>query len=260
MKKNLLILIFNILFFFSPVNISCQIGEIKDLASGAGDLFSGCSPSDIDAGCSALSCCWDAGFYFLDFLIDHHQEILNMRNLDPTVLSFEVNPDLAYALHFGKDQVYQYVNYLPGARANIGIISADFRFNMLTEYTNDFPDSFKSWEMLFLLNIIPAESFKITFGTGAYYETFTESWFNEHYLEFKILMPNHHDFFDLDSRVAVDYERGLIPFMEAGITYNTRFISVNHVNAYLSFGAMYLNYYSAHDIWAAKGGVKLMFF
>ncbi len=259
MKKLLLILTTIFLSLLTPCKSFSQIGDIKDLANGAGDIFSGCSGSDVDAGCSALSCCWDGGFYFIDFLIDHHKEIMNMRYLDPTVLSFEINGQFAYALHFAHDTVFNYINYLPEVRGNLGIFSTDFRFNMLTEYTNDFPNSFKSWELLFLLNIIPDESFKIIFGSGIYNETFTDSYYNENYLEFKIGMPNQHDFIDMDSRVVFDYSTSKLPFFEGGIRYNTRIISFSHVYAYITLGAMYQNYYSSHDIWAARGGIALNF-
>ncbi len=259
MKKISLIIIVISLYLTFPIISRAQIGEIKDLASGAGDLLSGCSTSDIDAGCYALSCCWDGGFFILEFIIDHHEEILNMRYLDPTVLSFEIEPQLAYALHFGADQTYKYVNYLPQVRANLGVISTDFRFNMLTEYTNGFPDAFQSWEILLLLNIVPDKKFRISVGSGLYVETFTQSNYNENYLGLKFMMPNEKDFLDMDTRVVCDYNRGLFPFIEGGIRYSSRFIDFEHIYGYITFGAMYQNYYSSHDIWAAKGGLSFNF-
>ena len=257
MKKFSKLLIIVILTLSRAENSNGQIGDIKDLAGGAGELFSGCSGSDIDAGCSALSCCWDGGFFFVGFLIDHHEEIMNMRNIDPTVLSLEMDGQFAYALHFAQDKTYTYINYLPRVRGNLGVFSTDFRFNMLTEYTDDFPDSFKSWELLFLLNIIPVENFKITFGSGIYNETFTDSYYNENYVQFRIPMPKKSDFFDLDTRFVMDYSTSRFPFFEGGIRYNTRIINFSHFNAYITLGAMYQNYYSSHDIWAARGGISL---
>ena len=240
-------------------NLFCQIGDIKGLADGAGSLFSGCSGSDAGAACSSMSCCWDGGLFFVDFLIDHHKEIMNMKYLDPTLLSFEVNGNFAYALHYGHDTLFTYINYLPQLRANIGVFSTDFRFNMLTEYTNDFPNSFKSWELLFLINLVPDKNFRIAIGTGVYDEMYTNNYYNENYLGFKFLMPNQKDFLDIDSRLVIDYNRSLFPFFEGGIRYNTRIIDFNHVYAYVSLGAMYQNYYSNHDIWAARGGILVNF-
>jgi len=259
MKITLKIFIAILLSIGIRQNLIGQIGDIKGLADGAGELFSGCSGSDLSAGCMFMDCCYNGGLFFVEFLVDHHKEIMNMKYLDPTLLSVEMNGNFAYALHFSHDSLFTYINYLPQIRGNLGVFSTDFRFNMLTEYTNDFPDSFKSWELLFLINVAPAESFRLTLGTGVYSELFTESYYNENYLEFKFLMPNKSDFLDLDTRVVIDYNTSRIPFLEAGIRYNTRIIDFSHVYAYLSLGAMYQNYYTSHDIWAARCGIMFNF-
>jgi len=256
MKK---VIIAWLIILFMSNNIFGQIGDIKGLADGAGEVFSGCSGSDFDAACSGLSCCWDGGLFFIDFIFDHHEEIMNMRFLDPTVLSFEVDGQFAYALHYAHDTLFNYINYLPQIRGNLGIFSTDFRFNMLTEYTNDLPNSFKSWELLFLINIVPDESFKIAFGSGIYNEMYTDSYFNENYLQFKILMPNKHDLLHMDTRVVIDYANSRYPFFEGGIRYNTRIVTLSHLYGYITLGAMYQNYYSSHDIWAARGGIAFNF-
>ncbi len=241
------------------VKIKAQISDIKDLAGGASDAFSGCSGSDVSAGCDAFNCCWNGGFYFLEFLIDHHQEILEMRYLDPCLLSLDVDANFTFAIHYSQDkkQYYNYVDYLPHTRANLGVFSGDFRYNILTEYTNGFPDSFKSWELLFLINIVPANGFKMSFGSGVYAEMYTEKYYNEHYFNMQFGIYENKDFLDLDTRVAIDYTTSKIPFLEAGIHYKTRIINFNHVYGYLTFGGIYQNYYSSHDIWAAMGGFGL---
>jgi hypothetical protein len=182
---------------------------------------------------------------------------MDLRFLDPTLLSLEITPQAAYALHFDKDKTYTYINFLPQVRANLGIISTDFRFNMLTEYTNDFPNAFNSFEMLFLFNLVAQKKFRFSIGSGADYEFFTENFYNEHYIQFKIFLPNNSDFFDLDGRLSCDYERGLFPFAEAGIQYSSRIFSLAHLNTNLFIGCMYQNYYSAHEIWEFKGGLSL---
>ena len=248
----LLIVLF---LFFGNISSYAQIEGIKDLASGAGSLLSDVSASDIDACCTASSCCWDGGFIFFDFLIDHHGDIMNFRYLDPTLLSLEVDVSFAYAMHYGYGDYYTYINYLPRARGNLGVFSADFRYNILTEYRDDFPDSFKSWELLFLLNLMSDESVKITLGSGVYYEMFTEKYYNESYFETRIGTFENKDFLGLDTRVVVDYRTGQYPFFEAGIYYNTRIIDFEHLYGYISLGGVYQNYYTAHDIWAARGGL-----
>jgi hypothetical protein len=243
----------------SKPEVKSQISDIKDLASGAADIFSGCAASDVSAGCNAFNCCWDGGFYFFDFLIDHHHEIMNLRYLDPCLLSLEVDANIAYAIHYSTDsnQYYNYVNYLPHVRGNLGIFSTDFRYNMLTEYTNDLPDSYKSWELLFMLNFVPVDGFKMSLGSGVFYEMFTEKYYNEHYFDMQFGLFENKDFIDLDTRVVVDYNTSVIPFLEAGMKYSMKFINFNRVYAYLSLGGFYQNYYESHDIWAASAGIML---
>jgi len=247
----------SITFFlvFSNLSSFSQIDVIKDLASGAGSVLTDVSASDLEACCSAGSCCWDGGFIFVDFLIDHHDDILNFRHLDPTLLSLEIDANFAYALHYGYGDYYTYINYLPKVRGNLGVFSADFRYNILTEYTDDFPDSFKSWELLLLLNFMPDESVKFTIGSGVYYEMFTEKYYNENYFETRIGTFENKDFLGIDTRVVLDYATSQYPFFEAGIYYNTRIIDFKHLYGYISLGGVYQNYYQAHDIWAARGGL-----
>ena len=233
-----------------------QISEIKDLASGAADLFSGCSASDVSAGCNCMSSCWEGGFVIIDYLADHHREILNMRNLDPCLMSLDIEMNIAYSVHYeyGIKHYYTYINYLPHLRGNIGIFSTDFRFNILTEYA-DIPDSYRSWELLFLLNLVPASGFKISLGTGLDYEVFTGKYYNEHYLNFQFGVFQIRDYIDLETRIAVDYSTSLLPFIEAGIKYKTRIIHFDHLYAYIAFGGIYQNYYQAHEIWGASASL-----
>jgi len=232
---------------------SAQIDAIKGLAEGGAELLLN---TDLDAGCSALSCCWDnGGVFFIGFIIDHHQEIMNLRNLDPTVVSFEARAGFAIGLHYTSNKNYIYVNYLPGLRGNLGVFSTDFRYNILTEYTNDFPNLFTSWEWLFLLNIEPVETFKITFGSGIQMEKYTDSYYNEHYVGFKIGFAENRNYLDFDTRFSMDYNSGEFPFFEGGVRYNTRIINISNVFVYITIGGIYQNYYSSHDIWAFQGGL-----
>ncbi len=241
------------MFFLFANSGWAQIEAIKGLAEGGAEIISGLADAD-----ACASCCWDNGtLFFIDFLINHHRDILNLRDIDPTVLSLDVRAAFALGLHHTTDKNYIYVNYLPGLRGNLGIFSTDFRYNILTEYTDNLPNLFTSWEWLFLLNIETNENFKITFGTGVQMEKYSNSYYNEHYAGFKIGIAHNRDFLDLDTRFSMDYNTGEFPFVEAGIKYNTRIININNAYVYITLGGVYQNYYQAHDIWAAQGGLTL---
>ena len=102
-----------VIFVINAQIAKAQIGEIKDLATGAADIFSGCSAADVSAGCNLFSSCWQGGYVFIDFLADHHQEILNLRNLDPCLLSLDIDMNLAYSVHYSSNpgHYYNYINY-----------------------------------------------------------------------------------------------------------------------------------------------------
>lgn len=255
MKKSFQKMLFIFLFIFGQLQINAQIEAIKDLASGAGSVLSDVSASDLDACCAASDCCWDGGFFFIDFLIDHHEEIMDFRYLDPTLLSLEIDAGFTNAFHYAHGNYYRYINYLPRARANLGVFAADFRYNILTEYTDDFPDSFKSWELLFLINLMPDDNVKFSIGSGVYYEMFTEKYYNENYFETRIGTFGNKDFLGMDTRVVFNYGTSQYPFFEAGIYYNTRFIDFEHLYTYIALGVTYQNYYQAHDIWAVRGSL-----
>jgi len=171
--------------------------------------------------------------------------------------SLEIKPLFDLGFHKGIDKNYTYVDYLPGARANIHAFIIDFRYNILTEYTDDFPDSFKSWELLFMLNLTANQDFKIILGTGIHREIWDEDpiSFQEWYLGTKIPFANGADYFDADTRFSVDYETEAFPFFEIGARYNKRFLDFEHLAGYITLGVNYQNYYQSHDILALRGGI-----
>ena len=245
-----------LLFFIININLYGQIDVIKELADSSAEIITDVAPEVIDVSCSAFSCCWDIGFeVFTAFLIEHHKEILNFRDIDPSVLSLDLRANFAMGLHHSMDTNYISVNYLPGVRGNVGVFASDFRFNMLTEYTNDLPNSFKSWEWLFLLNIEPVETFRITFGTGMQKENSTGNMYNQHYLGFKVGTFGGKDYIMADTRLSVNYTTNQYPFFEGAISYNTRIIDFDFAQVYIKIGGIYQNYYAAYDILAANGGL-----
>lgn len=239
--------------------LKSQIGDIKDLASGAAEIFSGCSASDISAGCNTFNGCWNAGYVIIDFLADHHRDILDMRNFNPCFVSLEVDAGFSSAFHYSDldNMWYQYANMLPHIRGNLGIFSTDFRFNFLAEYNNGLPNSFKTWDLLFILNMVPDDAFRISLGSGMYYEVYTEKLYHEHYFQVQLGLFQNRDFIDFDTRIAPDYSTNLVPFMETALRYKFRFINFDHVYAWLSLGAVYQNYYQEHGIIGGNAGLIL---
>jgi len=182
-------------------------------------------------------------------------DTLSWKQIDPTFESFEIRPQFDVGYHYSSQKGYTYIDFLPGLRANIGMVMLDFRYNILTEYTDDFPDSFKSWEFLFMLNLLPRKDIKLALGTGLHSEEFTNSTYHEIYLGSKFGLNDNKDFIDADTRFSVDYETKAFPFFEIGVRYNKRIMNFNKIYVHLTLGAIYQNYYQSHDIWSFRGGV-----
>ncbi len=177
--------------------------------------------------------------------------------IDPTFVSWDIRALFDYGYHYDAEWHYTYIDFLPGVRLNLGFLMLDYRYNILTEYTDGNPDSFKSWELLALFNLLPKRTIKVFVGTGIHREQFSKLSFAEHYVGTKLGVLDNKNYFDADLRFSIDYKTGSFPFFETGIRYNKRLMNVDDIFGYLTLGAVYQNYYQSHDIWSLSGGIVL---
>ncbi|MCF6241381.1 MAG: hypothetical protein L3J74_08570 [Bacteroidales bacterium] len=259
--KTLFLFIFSFTVFITNAQINDIKKSSKSNSSDKGNVSTYSSNGDSDdftAGCAAdiLGCCFQNGFAMVfGLLAENNRMIMQNRDADATVISADFKANFALGWHYSSAKTYLYVNYLPEISINLASFTTAFRFNILTEYTNDFPNSFTSWEWLFLFNIQPSPSFKMSLGTGVQFEKYSQSYFNEHYVGFRFRMNNERDFLEANTRLSIDYETGSVPFLEAGIHYKIQIAEFESVYMYISLGGMYQNYYSSHDIWLGRGGL-----
>ena len=177
--KKAYIFVFSFLIFSFSVSYTSfsQIEDIKDKSTenkNDSDKNNNENNSS-DPGDGIMDACFGACFevgcsFFIGFIGEYSSHLYTTKETDPSILSLDINANFALGYQFSSDKTYQYVNYLPGLRANILAFIIDFRYNILTEYTDDFPDSFKSWHLDVALNIAPVETFKIGIGTGVHAE------------------------------------------------------------------------------------------
>jgi hypothetical protein len=177
--------------------------------------------------------------------------------IDPTFVSWDIRAHFDYGYHYDAEWHYTYIDFLPGVRLNLGFLMFDYRYNILTEYTDGNPDSFKSWELLALFNLLPKRTIKVFVGTGIHREQFSQLSFAEHYVGTKIGVLDNKNYFDADLRFSIDYKTGVFPFFETVIRYNKRLMNVDDIFGYLTLGVVYQNYYQSHDIWSLRGGIVL---
>ncbi len=177
----------------------------------------------------------------------------------PKDFSLELRLQFDVSFHKGIDRIYTHIDYLPGIRANLHVLLLDFRYNILTEYTDNMPNSLKSWELLFMLNLTANQNYKVILGSGLQREIWDDDpiSFHEWYLGTKIPFANGKDYFDADTRFSVDYETEVMPFFEIGGRYNKQFMDLEHLSGHITLGVTYQNYYQSYDIWGFRGGVIL---
>ncbi len=259
--KTFILFIFSFIFFISNAQINDIKKESKSNSSNKSSVTTYSSNSDDDdlaAGCMTdiLGCCFENGFAMVfGLLAENNRMVMQNRDADATVISADFKANFALGWHYSLAKTYVYVNYLPEISINLASFTTSFRYNVLTEYTDDFPNSFTSWEWLFLFNIQPSPVFKMSLGTGVQFEKYSGSYFNEHYIGFRFRMKNERDFLDANTRLSIDYETGTVPFIETGIHYKIQIAEFEHIFMYISLGGMYQNYYSSHDIWLGRGGL-----
>jgi len=184
-------------------------------------------------------------------LIQNNPVIENQK-LD---FSFDINANFAAGLEFHSTKTYTYYNFLPGVRANLSWFLIDFRYNILTEFSEDLPDAFKTWGLMFLINVKAGERSNIIFGSGMHKEQYSDMLFNQHYFGVKTVLNEKSDFLDINGRFAVDYKTSEFPFLEFGMHFNKSLTNSDRFSIFFNVGAMYQNYYSATDIWALQAGI-----
>jgi hypothetical protein len=206
---------------------------------------SGCSSGCMDIGCNLFS----------GFLSEYTDDVASYRATNPKILSLDANADFSAAININSAKTYNYMVYMPSLRANLASFLLEFRFNLLTEYSNDLPNSFKCWDAIIGFNIVPSDRFILTLGTGVEREMFNEMYFHEYYIGSRIWSAELSNYLELDYRISADYETGAFPFQEAGVRYNIRIMNFGHVYTHLALGLIYQNYYQSHNIWGLRAGI-----
>jgi hypothetical protein len=172
-------------------------------------------------------------------------------------VSFDINANFAIGFEYSSKKTYNYYIFLPELRLNLSWFLVDFRYNMLTEFSQDLPDALKTWDLEFLLNIRANQNTNIILGSGMHKEQLNSLLFNEHYLGLRSKLNDKEDYLEINGRLAIDYQTSAIPFSEFGVHYNKRFINSNNLSAFFNIGGIYQNYYSSTDIWAFQAGILL---
>jgi|GEM_PF-5274115 hypothetical protein len=176
---------------------------------------------------------------------------------DTAEFSLDIKANLAIGFEPSADKTYKYYNFLPELRLNLAWFLVDFRYNILTEFSQDLPDAFITWDMLFLFKIKASDRTKIILGTGMHKENYENMLYNQHFFGLKIGLVENRDYLNIDGRLTMDYKTDAYPFSEVGIGYNRRFLNTKSLDGFILLSGTYQNYYNSTDIWAFKTGLIL---
>ena len=212
--------------------------------------------NDNSLGESCLSSCFETCFQIFfttaaEILIQHHDSLMRNRASDPTVLSFDVMPQFAYAPN------NYYVDYLPRIRGTWGVLATDLRLNYLTEYKNNNALVYKTidWQVI-NLNLMFTNNFNFRIGTGLMYDDYLDRAFNQHFVATHFRINDQKLLIDLEGRFTYDYQaKEPNVFNEVNVRANFNLLKTNHIWTYLMFGGVYQQYYSSVELWSIQAGL-----
>jgi len=268
MKKKLLIII---ICLFSISNTFGQIDDIrkqadrkKENANNNNNSSNDRNQSNGGDGSPCIDLCFETCTNaviatMVEAMLEKHVDIMNNRTTYPAALSLEIMPHAAYGVYFADASNNTYVNFLPRIRGNWGIFSTDLRLNYLATYKDYKADVFKTleWNIL-MLNIMPDDNFKLSFGGGLLYEYYTKSSYNELFVGADFNLNNRKHIISLEGRLATNYE--FTVFVETTLRANTRFINMGSLKGYVSYGIVYQNYYEAVDLLMGQVGLTFQIY
>lgn len=193
-------------------------------------------------------------------IAQHHKYLMDSRDSDPAILSFDIMPHVAYS------PTDEYINYLPRIRGTWGVLSTDVRFNYLTEYQGVSSGIYQTIEWQILeLNFVAQQVVNFRIGSGLLYENFRgedeygdalpKETYNEHFIALEIRIHDRKILTGIEGRGAWDYEVSENVFHEINLRGSYRFINSNNLFAYLTFGVIYQNYYSSVDLLSVQSGL-----
>ena len=255
------------LAFAFQKNIYSQIDDIKKKSDenknnkgNRGNSGNEGNGESIGEGCAnaIFSGCFDFGCtIFGDVIGQYTSEVYKKKPDNPAILSVDFDAGFAPAYEYNNSTFYKYMIFLPGIRANLASFMLEFRGNLLTEFDDNLPNTFKCWDGVIGFNIVPSASVIITLGTGVQREKYNDMYYHEYYLGSRVWMRENRNYLELNYRLSKDYETNIIPFQELSIKYNFRIMNSEKANIHFTFGGHYQNYYELHDIWGLRTGLIL---
>jgi hypothetical protein len=205
------------------------------------------------AGCAAR-CSDGCTNFLLGFIFSQHKDIMEEKELDPTIRSLELRSYIA----LNSKSNYALRTSLGG---RFGIFSTEIRINPLSFGPDLSLDEYQSadWQIL-KLNFIRKEVARFWLGTGVFYDPPKDKYYHEHFAEFNLNFDNNKFIFEFDARFAPDYKNnGDVRYHEENVRFLFRFLHTKRWYSYASLAGTYQKYINYNDLWMVQGGLILNF-
>jgi len=238
----------------------------QGITSGRGS--SGGSGGDACMESCVQSCCDVVGSQIFQimaaFLVEGQRAMLEASDLDPTIRSFDIDPQGAY------NPKYDAYLILPRIRGTYGIFATDFRLNYLLGNNANGRETFKTYEWQILqLNLASRPHFNLRVGSGIYWQNYhstvpgegyiTQS-FNEHQAEMSLKFDDQRYITTLAGRWAIDYQTNNNVFTEFSVVQNIQIMKSSGFRGYFSLGLNVENYYSSTRLVSVQAGLHFNLF
>ncbi len=251
MKKLILSILISLLSF----GAFSQIDAIKAAADGV--VIAADALGSSDACCSDpcfLLLFDDLIYWSIDGLINHHIYIMDHPEDFPDRYSFE------YMSHFAADGQNQF-SVLQRVRGTVGIISSDFRVNILSEIQNLNFSTYKTFDWQIInLNFRPDQSVEFSLGSGLMYDNYSETFYNQHYASLGFHLLNNQVHTVMEGRYTPSYIRQYIVYTELSLRNQVHLFTMGSLHTYFMIGGMYQSYYEVAEYLSLQAGLTFKVF
>lgn len=247
MKKLIFLLASVFLLQLQP---KAQIDAIKAAADGISLL------SDVGSsgGCNDLGCLFfidDLVIVTIEGLTVHHNYLMDNRDIFPSALSLEYMP------HFASNGDNQF-SIFQRLRGTFGVMSTDFRFNVLTEFQNNTAQQYRTidWQIM-QLNFQAGPVVNLRFGSGILYDSYAENTYNEHFGSIGLSFFDYRFTTELEGRYCPSYTTAVTVYEELNLRAKFRIIEMESLSTWFMVGGVYQSYYDVAEYKSLQTGLTI---
>jgi hypothetical protein len=226
-----------------------QVDDIKGASkNNSSNKSSGSSDRGSSGGGSNL-------FFFFDMfrvLGAWQGSVLDKRSDVPQIVSLDL------MLH-SAIQPSSYYTFNPRVRGNWGILSTDFRWNVLVEQTIEGNESLNTFDwQIVQLNFVNTKNVIVRAGAGYMQENFAaHNSFFESTISSNLMFDDNKWGGFIEWRAAKDFETTAVPRREFNLQVQKQIFEAGPWHGMVTAGLQFQRWYSSVNVWGMQGGFVL---